>query len=120
MSFWKKLLYRIIYPASLIFTVISLIIYAIWASEEGGNTTAVLFFVLTAYALFVAFVSCIFFTEMIMPLKIIVHFGALFLSLCIFCAAVCGAGDRRCCRCWPPSPPQRWYTDEKHPLGQAA
>lgn len=86
MSFWKKLLYRIIYPASLIFTVISLIIYAIWASEEGGNTTAVLFFVLTAYALFVAFVSCIFFTEMIMPLKIIVHFGALFLSLCIFCA----------------------------------
>lgn len=86
MSFWKKLLYRIIYPASLIFTVISVLIYAIWASEESDNSTAILFFVLAAYAIFVAFVSCIFYTEMIMPLKIIIHFGALFISLCIFCA----------------------------------
>ena len=86
MSFWKKLLYRIIYPASLIFSVISIIIYSIWASDDEVNSTAVLFFVLAAYALFVAFVSCIFHTEMIMPLKLIIHFGALFLSLCIFCA----------------------------------
>ena len=38
----------------------------------------------------------------------------------IHCAAVCGSAGRHCCRCWPPSPPQRWYTDEKHPSGQAA
>ena len=29
---------------------------------------------------------------------------------------VCDSAGRRCCRCWPPSPPQRWYTDEKAPL----
>ena len=36
------------------------------------------------------------------------------------CAAACGSAGRRCCRCWPFSSPQRCYTDEKHPLGQAA
>ena len=86
MSFWKKLLYRIIYPSSLIFSIISIIIYAVWASDEEASTTAMLFFVIAAYAIFVAFVSCVFYTEMIMPLKLIIHFGALFLSLCIFCA----------------------------------
>lgn len=85
-GFFKKFLYRFLYPASLIFTVISLAVlfaFCFLASDSATKTTAILFLIIAAYSAFVAFVSCIFYTKMVMTIKIPSHFLCTFIPFYI-------------------------------------
>lgn len=90
MNFFKKLLNRVIYPTALIYTVISVITlfgFFFWGEKETKNT-AVLFFLIAGYALIAALTSCIFYTEIILPIKFSVHFGVLFIIFWIAVANI--------------------------------
>ncbi|MDD6266116.1 MAG: hypothetical protein PUB34_07450 [Clostridia bacterium] len=80
-SFFRKFLYRFLYPAALIYTVISLMTFLgfyIFGSDNATKQTAFAFFMIAGYAVFISFVGLIFYTKIIMSIKLPSHF------LCVF------------------------------------